>query len=529
MAFFCCTCHKTKETRYLRKKIKVEGKTTTGLCRQCFLESRAQVKPEPERKELETKGKPQYQTKPKPKPKRYLKKYSTLCLKRRQIILREAQNYLNNISRGNLNTLLFDLIKKFFGQELHQFSNLKNNIQQLFSIYKDLLPEPSRIAALLTLGLPLKEAENLTKVPRPSISWGRSQINNLSYFRFQTVIAPNKPSEEELNWFKDFAFEIAPVRSGTEKERRIPFNTYSELYLIYKQKAQETGHPVRVISTMIEWLKELKIKKNKFDRYRCETCYNGRVAESNLRKGIQDQALIQSIEKYLPHQQLVQHQLKQYKSQKDSLDSHELLFVHDYSTIHEFSREKYRDLCIMMLNQNEPKVFFDNLAVAPHDYKFTQAAWIETIKELIQTQKLDQKKKLIIWSDGGLKTKENIYFFSQVATAFQLNIILNYFAPNHGHSEVDGHFGCGKRHLRNSGNDGPITNSNQIIQSFSKLPNTLTKQIVPVNTPLHLKPLAQQIRKWFEWWITPSGQLFCREKTGQGSWVQQHFVLKPNV
>ena len=46
----------------------------------------------------------------------------------------------------------------------------------------------------------------------------------------------------------------------------------------------------------------------------------------------------------------------------------------------------------MMLNQNEPKVFFDNLAAAPHDYKFTQAAWIETRKLLTNCEMLSKTK-----------------------------------------------------------------------------------------------------------------------------------------
>ena len=122
-------------------------------------------------------------------------------------------------------------------------------------------------------------------------------------------------------------------------------------------------------------------------------------------------------------------------------------------------------------------------------------------------------KELFIWSDGGLKTKENIFFFFRVACTFNISIFLNYFGPHHGHNDVDTHFGGGKRLLRFSARDGPILSANQIFEAFVALKKTVVKQIDVSETPFLVKPLKKQIRKWFEWYV--SKEILCREQTGQ--------------
>jgi len=45
-------------------------------------------------------------------------------------------------------------------------------------------------------------------------------------------------------------------------------------------------------------------------------------------------------------------------------------------------------------------------------------------------------KKVKIWSDGGLKTKENLFTFRQIALTRKVDITVNFLGPYHGHSEV---------------------------------------------------------------------------------------------
>ena len=49
---------------------------------------------------------------------------------------------------------------------------------------------------------------------------------------------------------------------------------------------------------------------------------------------------------------------------------------------------------------------------------------------------------------------------------------MNFFAPHHGHSVCDGHFGCGKRALRTAIGNGVITDPFDITDAFRSLHNT---------------------------------------------------------
>ena len=88
--------------------------------------------------------------------------------------------------------------------------------------------------------------------------------------------------------------------------------------------------------------------------------------------------------------------------------------------------------------------------------------------------------------------------------------------PHHGHSEVDGHFGSGKRTLRADGNGGPISERSQVVAAFEKLSNTTVHDLDVEKMDEKVDPLKKQIRKWFEWHLNPEGKVLCREKSGVG-------------
>lgn len=48
----------------------------------------------------------------------------------------------------------------------------------------------------------------------------------------------------------------------------------------------------------------------------------------------------------------------------------------------------------------------------------------------------EKVKKLTVWSDGGLKTKENLFLFHQLAKSKEITVTVNFLGPYHGHSEV---------------------------------------------------------------------------------------------
>ena len=159
-------------------------------------------------------------------------------------------------------------------------------------------------------------------------------------------------------------------------------------------------------------------------------------------------------------------------------DLNKILFIYDYTTVHEFSNEKIRDMCLFIYYGNNKK-YIDSFSASPHNHDFTEAAWTLSLKQLIDDGfdfggKINQ---FYIWSDGGLKSKENIFFFVRIAITFRIDIYLNFFGPSHGHSEVDGHFGAGKRNLRFNSIGKPITSEQEIFTAFSKLPKTFIQKI----------------------------------------------------
>ena len=143
----------------------------------------------------------------------------------------------------------------------------------------------------------------------------------------------------------------------------------------------------------------------------------------------------------------------------------------------------------------------------------------------------DVVKNIVVWSDGGLKTKENLYYFHLLSKTRKVQILVNFFAPYHGHSECDGHFGAVKTELKSSALNGPVTSKEQILEAFkrvqgkSKIHSKVQLITVPKNE-INLQPLKNQIQKFLEWEFFPDGRCRSRELTrSDGPWTEHQFVL----
>ena len=127
-----------------------------------------------------------------------------------------------------------------------------------------MLTEKSKMAAVLTEGLNLNEASEITSISTSSISWGREGLKNpTSITTFQREEVKDELNEEKIR-FKEFLYSYAPVTSGSLSDRRLPYNTYSEFYNIYVRKIQEIGSKTRSITTIINWTKEFKVNRGIF-------------------------------------------------------------------------------------------------------------------------------------------------------------------------------------------------------------------------------------------------------------------------
>ena len=84
------------------------------------------------------------------------------------------------------------------------------------------------------------------------------------------------------------------------------------------------------------------------------------------------------------------------------------------------------------------KFFIDMMAVASHDHAFTAASVRQALLEFQKSTSSPVTTSRKSWcSRMGLKTKETMFIFFQLAQEMRMNFNVHYFAPYHGHGEVD--------------------------------------------------------------------------------------------
>jgi hypothetical protein len=71
-----------------------------------------------------------------------------------------------------------------------------------------------------------------------------------------------------------------------------------------------------------------------------------------------------------------------------------------------------------------------------------------------------------------------IEYYNFLSREYQIPIALHFYAPYHGHSICDRHFGIGKKELKKQNLGIPIFSLNAIVRAFATITNTtVTKSI----------------------------------------------------
>jgi hypothetical protein len=228
---------------------------------------------------------------------------------------------------------------------------------------------------------------------------------------------------------------------------------------------------------------------------------------------------------YREHVHLFKTQGALYSAQLSQLPTEKVLLVFDYSTIHETAIFKLKDLNFTAYWRDSSgdiaHTFFDFWSESKKDYLFT----VKAFYTLLDLPFLKQFNELILWSDGGLKTKEILYYFSQLSQNFRLPMLINYFAPHHGHSICDTHFGHGKKKLRQVVGVNVLEVTQQAISSFSSIKNTfpgLDLGKIDLVLP-HVTAMPEGIRKWFQFYVNKTGTIWYRNDW-EGSWEFQQIA-----
>lgn len=112
-------------------------------------------------------------------------------------------------------------------------------------------------------------------------------------------------------------------------------------------------HLRRGITTIDHWLQDLEIRPFTFDRYRCEICFLGRQAESRIRNGTAKEEDKGLLDKCVAHQKIVKTQSAEVKKDKENVGPDQLCCVFDFSTFHDYTKEKVKKLVQLFL-----KTFF---------------------------------------------------------------------------------------------------------------------------------------------------------------------------
>ena len=202
----------------------------------------------------------------------------------------------------------------------------------------------------------------------------------------------------------------------------------------------------------------------------CEICFVGRDLQTHNSLNEEQQ---RQLKRYEDHIKIVKQQSSSYAKMMKGLKQGTAIIIFDYSTFNEITKFKGKILnfTVVFVGSNRMKnyKYYDYLAEAKADFRFTIAFWHHLLKELPQ---LTNFKLIEAWADGGLKTKETVCHMLKGGTECNIKININYFAPYHAHNLSDGHFSNIKLALRRKTGSGVISSRHDLVEVVKSRKNT---------------------------------------------------------
>jgi len=270
------------------------------------------------------------------------KELKDMTKRRKDQILAEIWKGVKEIAGKNSKEAIVLLAKRLSGEEEEKkwkdkFQQLSSNVKSLFD--SQIQENRGKAAAVISGGFTLREGCEITGLSKPMISIGRKiLVSSISARRGRhPAEIPTKEKED----FRSFALEQAPVKSGSKKDRRLQENSFKEFYTWeYLPWSHNNGYPPRSITKVKEWLNALGIKPNKFDRYRCLICFEGKEAKKRQREGRSEEGDEEKVRKMEEHERIYRHQLEAAKKDKATNSPKKLLLIYDYTTIHDLTTVK---------------------------------------------------------------------------------------------------------------------------------------------------------------------------------------------
>ena len=193
-------------------------------------------------------------------------------------------------------------------------------------------------AAIIGEGLSIRETEQITGVSKSGVAEGRRmELGKIP----SSPVSPSAAPKIERSAFAHFMGQRAHVKSGSLKDRRLIQNSFKQFYKEeYPTFCQEAGFQQRTYDCVKNWIQDLGIKPGKFDRYRCQICFEGKMAEARKLSNKEKPGDEDLLQKYKDHGGLFQAQFEAVKKDKQICEEGTILFIYDYSTIHDLTSEK---------------------------------------------------------------------------------------------------------------------------------------------------------------------------------------------
>lgn len=179
-------------------------------------------------------------------------------------------------------------------------------------------------------------------------------------------------------------------------------------------------------------------------------------------------------------------QRNSFNEQVLNINQDECVILLDYTRFHETSKCKVHDLNFTLYfkspNDTLCHEFIDFFSEAEHDWNFTREG-LRRLNTMIDLTTYNGG--IYIWADNAFHNHKVLCIIRNLAINLQNTITLSFFAPHHGWSICDTHFGHGKTKLRKEFSLDLIQTLSDIVDTFKKLQNTTVEIIeqIPKQVP----------------------------------------------
>jgi hypothetical protein len=216
------------------------------------------------------------------------------------------------------------------------------------------------------------------------------------------------------------------------------------------------------------------------------------------------------------HLKLKEIQRSSFNSDILELTSDRCLILLDYTRFHETAAVKLHDLNFTVYSKAENgelyHEFFDFFSNEKQDWTFTKEG-VTRLSEYIDLKSYFGGVR--IWGDNGFHNHKVLYVMHELSIRLKVIVTVCYFAPHHGWSICDTHFGHGKVKLRRDFSLDLIRTVSDIVEVFKKLQNTTVEIIEEIPKPTTLykkfKPESGKMSNHYYWQFLPTGVVYCKE------------------